>query len=556
MLYWGRLIKEKRFGMRVEDVYLDPDHPIVKDYLHFFHKLTSCYDYNPGEDSSFVLRAEKLNRREDPVSREELAAVLERYHGVELDHPAVRNNLERLRQPDSLVVVGGQQAGILTGPLYTIYKVITLIQLSQREERRLNRPVIPVFWIAGEDHDLEEVNHLHLFSEGMAEKFILPVETEGKSSVAEIVPGAGLLEEWIEDLGQRLPDTLHKPTLLETLRGLSRDEVSLSRHFARLLHQLFGRYGLLMIDSTYEPLRRLEAPFFEWLIRDNEKFNQAVMDQASWLEEAGYPVTVDLEVDKAHLFLSVDGQRQALYRRPDGMFQTRDEERVISREQLLEQLQENPGRFSNNVLTRPLMQEYLFPTLAFVAGPGEISYWALLKSAFRLAGMEMPVLFPRTGVTLVSPKAAKEMRRYRLTVDDVMHRLKEKKQSWLEAEYHLDVEQVFFRVRNRMEEIYRPLIGEISVLRPDLESLGETNKKKVLEQVEYLKKETRKALEKKGEADLRRLEELEAELYPDGRLQERVHNLIPWLNRYGEEWLEELIRSPLLSVHTHRVVYL
>ncbi|MFD1407305.1 bacillithiol biosynthesis cysteine-adding enzyme BshC [Kroppenstedtia eburnea] len=541
--------------MRVEDVYLEPDHPLIRDYLHLFHHLESFYDYNPGEDSAFVMRAEKLNRRETPVSREALASVLEQYHAG-MEHPAVQANLDRLRQPDSLVVVGGQQAGILTGPLYTIYKAITLIQLARREEKRLNRPVIPVFWIAGEDHDLEEVNHLHLLSEGNTEKIIFPVEAGEKVPVSEVIPEKGLLEEWIRELGRRLPDTPHKSGLLEMLGEISRDKVSLSRHFARLMHRLFGHYGLLMIDSAFAPLRRLEVPLFEWLIQHNETFGQAVLDQAARLQAEGYPVSVDLESDKAHLFLLVDGQRQALYRSPEGMFYTRDGENRFSREQLLKQLEENPARFSNNVLTRPLMQETLFPTLAFVGGPGEISYWGLLRSAFRQAGLEMPILFPRTGITLVSRKAEKEMRRYRLTVDDVLHRLQEKKQRWLEGQVHLDVEETFSHVQTRLDRIYRPLIREISSIRPDLESLGETNRAKVLEQVEYLKKETWKALEKRGETDLRRFSELEAELRPGGGLQERVHNFLPWWNLLGESWLEELVRSPLLSVQTHRVVYL
>ncbi|GGA32528.1 putative cysteine ligase BshC [Kroppenstedtia guangzhouensis] len=541
--------------MRVEDVYLEPDHPLVMDYLHLFHHLEPFYDYNPGEDSAFVMRAERLNRRETPVSREDLASVLEQYHAG-LEHPAVQANLDRLRRPDSLVVVGGQQAGILTGPLYTLYKGITLIQLARREEKRLNRPVIPVFWIAGEDHDLEEVNHLHLLSGGNTEKIILPVETGEKMPVSEVVPGRKQLEGWIRELGRRLPDTPHKSGLLDMLQEITRNEVSLSRHFARLMHRLFGRYGLLMIDSAFPALRRLEVPFFQWLIQHNETFGQAVLDQAARLQAEGYPVSVDLESDKAHLFLLVDGQRQALYRSPGGMFYTRDGGSRFSREQLLEQLWENPARFSNNVLTRPLMQEILFPTLAFVAGPGEISYWGLLRSAFRQAGLEMPILFPRTGITLVSRKAEKEMRRFRLTVDDVLHRLQEKKQRWLERQVHLDVEEIFSQAQTRMDAIYRPLIREISSIRPDLESLGETNREKILEQVEYLKKETWKALKKREETDLRRFSELEAELLPKGLLQERVHNFIPWWNHFGEGWLEELVRSPLLSVHTHRVVYL
>ncbi|PTX51249.1 bacillithiol biosynthesis cysteine-adding enzyme BshC [Melghirimyces profundicolus] len=542
--------------MRVEDTYMEPPQPLFRDYLHFFHKVKPYYTYDPGDDSGFRRRAKVLERREDPVSRERLADVLSEYHGRELQHPAIQANLDRLRRPDSLVVVGGQQAGVLTGPLYTVYKAITLIQLAEREEQRLNRPVIPLFWIAGEDHDLEEVNHLHLVSGTEVEKVTLPLEITGNPSVSEVVPGPNVWLSWIDGLGRKLPDTPHKKGLLETLRNLSRDPISLSRHFARLLHRLFGHHGLLMIDSAYPPLRRLEVPFFEWLIEHNEAFAEAVMTQAEQLERDGYPVEVDVKPDKAHLFLISNGERRALHRRNDGTFFSREGMDGFSRESLLAYLRRHPAAFSNNVLTRPLMQEYLFPTLATVLGPGEIAYWALLKPAFHLAGMEMPLLVPRSGFTLVGRKSQKELSRYGLTVDDVIHRLERKKRSWLERRYQLDVDAAFGRLRTRLEEAYRPLIGEISGIRPDLNELGQTNLGEVFKQVDYLEKETRKAMEKRRETDLRRFAGLEAELNPGGQLQERVHNLVPWWNRYGENWLEELIRTPLLSKNLHRVVHL
>jgi len=196
--------------MRVEDIFLEWNHPLYRDYLHFFDRLQPYYTYPPGDDSSFHLRERILKKRESPLSREELARVISQYHAGELEHPAVRSNLDRLTHSDSLVVVGGQQAGILTGPLYTIYKAITLIQLAEREERRLNRPVIPIFWIAGEDHDLEEVNHLHLITQGKLEKWTLPVPDEHRP-ISSTVPDLDSLLRWIEELGWHLPDTPYRP---------------------------------------------------------------------------------------------------------------------------------------------------------------------------------------------------------------------------------------------------------------------------------------------------------------------------------------------------------
>ncbi|MFC4076543.1 bacillithiol biosynthesis cysteine-adding enzyme BshC [Salinithrix halophila] len=541
--------------MRIEDIYLEPSNPLVRDYLQFFHKTSKYYSYDPGDEASFSLRAARLKKKDPMVPKERLAEVIRRFHGEELRSPEAEENLRRLERADSLVVIGGQQAGLFTGPLYTLYKAITLIQLANREEKRLQRPVIPVFWIAGEDHDLEEVNHIHLPRKTKSVKLSLSLDLKKRVAAGEVAPGSDKLERWLDRLASMLPDTSRKRDLVEEMRALSQEPGSLSRHFARLMHRLFGCYGLLMIDASYSPLRHLEIPFFEWLIREARTINEQVWAAARRMEEEGYVPQVDMEETKAHFFLREDGERTALYTEGEG-FRDREGNRRWSKEELLKRLRSCPADFSNNVITRPLMQEFLFPTLATVLGHGEIAYWGLLKEAFEYAGMEMPPLFPRTGVTLIGQREEKLLRRYRLTLDDVLHRLEAKKNAWLACQYQVNAGELFGQVRRRLEEIYRPLLGEIGGLRPDLTRLGEANWDKVLQEIGWLEKETVKAMEEREEADLRRFAELAAALFPGGSLQERIYNVLPYWNAYGEEWIQRLTETPLLSKETHRVVYL
>ncbi|MDR6224812.1 bacillithiol biosynthesis cysteine-adding enzyme BshC [Desmospora profundinema] len=539
--------------MRIEDSFLEPQDKLNWRYLHTFDHVAHHYPYNPGDDASFQARADRLHFHER-VSRHRLVEVLRRYHGEDLIHPAVEANLERLTQEDSLVVIGGQQAGWLTGPLYTLYKAVTVLQLADREQQRLNRPVIPVFWIAGEDHDWDEVNHVYLPSPTGVERIPFPLEVSGRRSVGTIRPGEERLAQGVEAVIRHLPDTEHKPALLEALLDSTRGADGFSRHFARLMHRWFGPRGLLLVDSSDPSLRSLEVPFFRWLLKNGTRVGEVVRERALALEREKMAPKVDLQPGKAHLFVEVDGERHALYRDEAG-FYSREGMRWSS-DEMDRLLDERPQVFSNNVITRPLMQEWLFPTLATVVGPGEVAYWGLLKGAFETAGMEMPILYPRIQATLIGRREEKWLRRYRMTLDDVHKRWQETFARRLSHRYGWDPDDSFGRLRRQLEDAYRPLIGELAGLRPDLAALGESSLKRALEGADALEQASRQALREKDRAEEGRFHHLRTHLFPGGRPQERVFNPVAYWNAYGESWIHFLLNTPLLSIRTHRMIYL
>ncbi|SFS49848.1 bacillithiol biosynthesis cysteine-adding enzyme BshC [Marininema halotolerans] len=542
--------------MRIEDIYLEPKNPLVRDYLNSFEQVADFYSYNPSDDQLFAQRAKRLDERNQAAPRAELVNVLRQYHSEELLSSQIEKNLDRLMEPDSLCVVGGQQAGLFTGPLYTLYKAITLIQLASREEQRLGRPVLPVFWIAGEDHDLEEVDHIHLplRKELLKLQLDMGMDKGTRISISDMELDHQL-DELLDQLTGMLPDTPHKQGLLQEMRELAHHSSSITHHFARLMHRLFSPYGLILIDSAYPPLRRLEVPFFEWLINEAAPLSEGVFTTAGKIQAKGYPLQVEPEERRVHLFLREQGERKALYLDGDG-FRDREGDRYWSRQELLQRLDDRPEDFSNNVVTRPLMQEYLFPTLATVLGAGEIAYWALLKSAFESAGMDMPILFPRLGVTLVGPREEKWLRRYQITPSAAIYQLSEKEQAYLASQYQMDPVQTFAVIRQRIAEVYQPLLGDLSGLRHNMRHLGEVNQERVLREIHWLEQEVKKNLAERSAGDGHRFKELALHFCPSGMLQERVHNVLFYWNQYGEHWIRRLTEIPLLSKESHRVVYL
>lgn len=546
--------------MYIEDTYIAPNNPWVYDFLYFYENVGSHYAYDPKDESCFYHRLKTLENTKRVLSRHDLVNVLRAYHQEnELMHPLVEENLKRLERPDSVVVISGQQAGLLSGPLYTIYKAITVIQLAKREEERLGKPVIPVFWIAGEDHDLIEVDHIFLprFPDIIKHQLRIPGITQNsKISIGEIRPHPTILENWLNELEQLLPESEYKEMLFEELKQLFlQEEKTLSEHFARLLHRLFGEYGLIQIDSSYPPLRKIEAPFFKWIIKNGAHLNQTVLDAIEQMQRKGYSSPLAPQPNQMHLFIQHNGIRTALFQ--DNKTITSREGDTWDEQELIHLVDQEPWRFSNNVVTRPLMQEYLFPTLAVVLGPGEIAYWGLLKEAFALAGMELPILYPRISATIIGRREEKLLRKYQLTLQDVIYNLEEKKSSWLNAQFQMDVNDRFNQIRSRMEELYGSLVGELTSMNSDLGMLATKNKKKVLDQVAYLENKVKHFQKEREKNHIRRFDELALGLYPQRKLQERVYNLIYYWSTYGENWIHQLTKTPLLSPQgTHRLIYL
>ncbi|SFJ04970.1 bacillithiol biosynthesis cysteine-adding enzyme BshC [Thermoflavimicrobium dichotomicum] len=508
------------------------------------HPIHSMYEYNPFDENDYKNRLKYLEEREDLARREELTRILRSYHTPELLHPAVESNLERLRKPGTLVVIGGQQAGLMTGPLYTIMKAVALIHLARKEEKRLGRPVVPVFWIAGEDHDLDEVDHIWVQdAQAHPIRHRLPYDQKGKYPISSLKITPQQLHGWLDELSLILPDSEFKEEWLSQCKQLISEPVSWSRYFARLMHFLFGKWGLLLIDASYPDLRQFEKPFFQQLIKKSREVNQKVMAASSALEQMGYDTSVEMHEQKMNLFVQIDGERHLLYRNDDHCF-TKDGFHRFTLEELLNQLEKHPEIFSNNVVTRPLMQEFLFPTLLFVGGPGEVAYWGLLKEAFRELGLKMPIVYPRPSFLIVDRRVQKRMHQFALTCSDLLTDLERKKQEWLEEQTSWTLSSLFEEMKHRVSELYQSLSQVLDEeIGMDLPVMVEKNKQKVWEQIDFLNHYAERQLALKYETELRRWDELIQSILPRKRPQERVYNILSVWNQHGIEWLDQLMED-------------
>lgn len=527
-------------------------------------ELAALFGGHAGDPDDWRQRAEWLDQtRRSRVDAGRTAAALTAYNSRIGASGKTLANIEALAA-GAYVIAGGQQAGLFTGPVMVIHKALSIIHAAKWAQEKTGHPVVPVFWIAGEDHDWQEANHAFIVSrESGLRRIVIERDEHPRTSVSRTKLGRGQMEAAVRELADSLPDSEHKPALLDRIEAAAAKAATLSEWFAALMADLFAADGLIVMDADDPAIRALEAPMFRRMLIENERLSEAFAAAGERLQKLGYSIQAELQPDSANLFVFRDerleasvgpgapaGERVLLFREGD-RFTDKRRTFSLNRGELERHVMEAPELFSNNVLTRPLMQDYLLPVLATVLGPGEIAYWAQIGEAFRAFEMAMPVIVPRMSFTVTDEGLRKWMDAFGLTLDDVCSRLEERKQAWLESRETLPIGQLFDDAVRRFSALYDPLLGTLAEADAGLGLLGRKNKDKIVEQMRWLEQKALEARNRRHEADLGRFDRLGNWLAPNGRPQERVLNFAAMWNAWGERWLDQLKAVPFHPLGGH-----
>lgn len=539
--------------MQINPAQLHNQSQLMKEYRNRNDKIREFFDYDPfGDDEKRIcdLKKRKFNRKQ-------LIPALMKMNQKWGAPVETLQNIERLQDESSTVVIGGQQAGLLTGPLYTINKVISIIQLARQEEKKLNIPVIPVFWIAGEDHDYDEVNHVYMQKHNQMEKIKLDTVWNNKQPVSDLPFDRGLVREWLNTLFQGLQETEYTEDLYKDLVSCLTNSNSFTDFFARILFLLFEEEGLVLIDSGDLNVRTLEQNYFIQMIEKQPEISDGVYTAVNKLKNMGYSLTLDAEKTDGHLFFHYNGERILLIRNAERNWIGKQGEVVLSTEELMETAKTNPHLLSNNVVTRPLMQELLFPTIAFIGGPGEIAYWAGLKNAFHAIGITMPPVIPRLSITYIDRLTKKYVEKFNLDPDMLINEgATGFKKEWIQSKASPSIDELANQIKHSIDDIHKPLRELANDIRADISSLAKKNLQYLHREIDFLARKMNQAMEDKYEQELGMLNHLDLVMHPSGGLQERIWNPLPFLNEYGMEWIKKTVRQPLSFKEDHYLVYM
>jgi bacillithiol synthase len=444
----------------------------------------------------------------------------------------------------------------LTGPLYTIHKIISVIKLAQQQEKALNHPVVPVFWIAGEDHDYQEVNHIYLEKGNKMEKTGYPERVLEKKMTSDISFDKRVMKDWVNEIIKSLGETGHTNKLAGELNKMIGEQDDLVMFFAHFVMHLFKESGLLVIDSAYPPLRRLEKNHFHHLIESSQSITNAVLEQQEEIKNYGFSTQLDISIEAANLFITINNER-ALLEREGFDFKDKNTGITMPCSELLTMLEKTPEKFSNNVVTRPLMQEWLFPTLAFIGGPGEIAYWGELKKAFEYAGLKIPPVVPRMSITLLEREVEKKMNHLGLTLPQVLiEGVADKREKYWNSIKVPTLEREIAELEQMLQQKYKDIRDKSERIDPGMNQIVDKNLSIHLHQFDYLRKRADKALRDKHDKTFSDFAKVENCLRPNGGPQERTWNTLYFLNKYGESFIHDLLSLPLEFDGTHKVVYL
>jgi bacillithiol biosynthesis cysteine-adding enzyme BshC len=519
--------------------------PLVQDYLRGETHVCQFYDGSFLEAASYLEKAREVNRRFHRDARDRVLSMIQRS-----TKPA-EERLERFLQDGGYLVSTGQQPGLFTGPLYGLYKALTAIRLSQALEPIVDRPVLAMFWIASEDHDWEEADHTHILDlQNEIRTLRIPAQEGGSHRPLHRIPIHLGLPETVEALLEALPETDFSPPFSDLLRRAYAPGSTLPQGFLDLMAEFLKDLPIVFVDSANPELKTASLPILYRELEDAEEHEVILSRVASHLELEGYHVQVPILSKGMNLFLEGPEGRDRLYREGDGVRLNRAGTR-LEPEQVKAVAQDDPGLLSPNVLLRPVVESHLFPTLSYVAGPGELAYFGQLKELFQAHGMRMPVVYPRHSATLVEGKIGKVLSKFHRSLDSLAR-------PHHELASEIALEEVPPEVRKALGEIRGNLGRGTGVLSQAAQAIDPTLKGPVTRArntafaaFDEVERKILQALKRENETALEQLGKAQRHLFPFGKPQERSLNPLYYLSRYGPELIHRLFEAFAVDLGTH-----
>jgi bacillithiol synthase len=467
------------------------------------------------------------------------------------------NNIKLLRDADTVAVVSGQQAGLFTGPLFTIYKALSAVKLAGCLQQR-NTKAVPVFWIAAEDHDFAEVAKAEIIGRDCQLKRV-DVSTDLHREGHPV--GRVVLDDSINTIINQLFELLPNSEFADDMKALVQQSWQPGRgyvdSFATMMTALLGRYGLILLDPLDPEMKKLAAPLYSAAARQAPEIAVAVEERSRNLESTGYHAQVLATSSSFPLFLHDDaGARRALVRVENGKYQAKDTEQQYSVEELAELALREPQRFSPNVTLRAVVQDYLLPTIAYYGGAAEIAYFAQTAEVYRVLERPATPILPRSSLTMIERHTGRVLERYGLTLADFFEGLEPVTKRVVEEHLGASTAHSFDDTEQNVNQELDRLKRELHAIDPTLADALETGRKKIQYQLDGLRTRFVRAQMTRDEAAHRQLQRAADQLYPNKDLQERHINVTSLLARHGTYVIEWIYNAINLGSNDHEVVFL
>ena len=526
---------------------------LFSDFLAYSPEVQSYYPRSPYFPE--WVRDESRRISYDGVRRERVTAVLERQNKSWEASAKTMANLDRLCK-GAAAVVTGQQVGLFGGPMFAIYKALTAVKLAE-EATAKGVDTVPVFWLATYDHDLAEVNHVSI----PRPDGTLQALTTSSHGVEGAQVGTVHLGDEIGPIVEQAATLLGDSEAVQFLRECYRPKETLGSAFARLYARIFAEWGVIVMDPSDPELKQVAAPIYRAAIERSDELATALLSRGQALEAAGYHQQVKVMESSVLLFTTRDGARVPILRRHNGVdweFAVGGESGSdkLSTAELVAQIDAHPEQFSPNVLLRPIVEDYLLPTLCYTGGAAETAYFAQAGAVFgALLGRVTPMV-PRFSATIVEPKVQRLLEKHGIAFTEVFDGPETLRREIASRSLPGDLKAAFEMAKTSFDSNFSTVKEKLEKLDRTLVDAAETARSKMQHQLEKLYAQAARAESQKGELVSRHADYISESLYPDKGLQERGIGGIYFLARYGRDLLQQLYGAMHSDCHDHQILEL
>ena len=522
---------------------------LAADYAFDHDSIAAFFAGNPADPTAWRDAVARTQRH--PQRRDAIADILEAQQRRRGAPPSALLAAATLRDPQTVAVVTGQQAGVFGGPLYTLLKAVTTIQLAERISAEHRVPAVAVFWIDAEDHDWDEVKTCGVLDADSAPARIVLGDPPGANAepVARIRLD-GSAASALDALAATLPATEFTPGLLESLRRAYAPGAGMAEAFGQWLEAVLGGRGLVVFDAADPAAKPLAAGVFAREIARPGETARLAADAGAALEARGYHAQVTTPEGTVALF-HLDGAREAI-RQVDGTFQMGG--RTETTEALLRRVETNPDEFSPNVLLRPVVQDTLFPTVCYVAGPNELGYLAQLRAIYAAFDLPMPLIQPRATATILDSNSMRFLARHEVPFESLRAQDEAALNQLLDAQLPASVGAALDDAARVAGDRMETLAQAVAQIDSTLEGAARSTATRMQDELRKLHNKIIQAAKRKDETLRRQFKHGQAQAFPGGHPQEREVGFVYFLNKYGPGLVDRLKDELPLDIGTHWVL--
>lgn len=527
---------------------------LFTDFLAYSSGAQPFYPHSPY--SKEWMKEQGSSLQYDSTRRQKVSQILERQNVSWNASQQTLKNIRRLRN-GAAAIVTGQQVGLFGGPMFALYKALSAVKLAA-EATAAGIDAVPVFWLATSDHDLPEVNHVSvLATDGVLHRLTTTSHSVAAAPVSEVHLGDEI-RPVVDEAAALLGDS----EVTESLREIYRPGESLGGAFARFFTRLFAPWGVILLDASDPELHQIAAPIYRSAIERSADLNGVLLARGEALEKAGYHQQVKVTPSSALLFTLRDGARTAIHRQ---MNESRQADFIVSGEtgsekisgaELLQRIDEHPEDFSPNVLLRPVVQDYLLPTLAYTGGAAEAAYFAQAGVVYEMLLQQVTPIVPRFSATIVEPKVQRWLRQYDIRVRDAFCDAAVLRQKLADCALPEGVQGAFDAAQHSVQTSLAQLRKSLEQLDSTLVGASQTAESKISYQFDRLRQLASAAELRRSEVVGRHAQAMSAALYPEGALQERGIAGIYFLARHGMELLQTIYDGMHTDCHDHQILEL